>query len=84
MPAGKKAHGVETTGSRTRLDIMGALNLNDIDSLDICRFFIAVRETYLIKQKVHIIPDAAGYHRTGLGGSDEYRTPLVTAIQPQS
>ncbi|WP_268866235.1 IS630 family transposase [Salmonella enterica] len=51
MPAGKKAHVVETTGSRTRLNIMGALNLNDIgstvireydtiDSLNICRFMV--------------------------------------------
>jgi hypothetical protein len=30
MPAGKKAHAVETTGNRTRLNLMGALNLNDI------------------------------------------------------
>lgn len=78
MPAGKKAHVVETTGSRTRLNIMGALNLNDIgstvireydtiDTLNICRFFIAVRETYPIKQKVHIIPDGAGYHRVERG-----------------
>lgn len=77
MPAGKKAHVVETTGSRTRLNIMGALNLNDIgstvireydtiDSLNICRFFIAVRETYPITQKVHIILDGAGYHRAEL------------------
>ena len=75
MPAGKKAHVVETTGSRTRLNIMGALNLNDIsrtvireydkiNSHNIARFFIAVRETYPIKQKVHIILDGAGYHRT--------------------
>ncbi|MBK0019646.1 IS630 family transposase, partial [Kosakonia sp. S42] len=71
MPAGKKAHVVETTGSRTRLNIMGALNLNDIsrtvireydkiNSHNIARFFIAVRETYPIKQKVHIILDGAG------------------------
>lgn len=60
MPAGKKAHVVETTGSRTRLNIMGALNLNDIGSLNICRFFIAIRETYPITQKVHIILDGAG------------------------
>ncbi|EHP1714783.1 IS630 family transposase [Salmonella enterica subsp. enterica serovar Javiana] len=77
MPAGKKAHVVETTGSRTRLNIMGALNLNDIgstvireydtiDSLNICRFFIAIRETYPITQKVHIILDGAGYHRAEL------------------
>ena len=31
MPAGRKPV-VETTGSRTRLNIMGALNLNDIGS----------------------------------------------------
>ncbi|EDY5736543.1 IS630 family transposase [Salmonella enterica] len=77
MPAGKKAHVVETTGSRTRLNIMGALNLNDIsstvireydtiDSLNICRFFIAIRETYPITQKVHIILDGAGYRRAEL------------------
>lgn len=77
MPAGKKAHVVETTGSRTRLNIMGALNLNDIgstvireydtiDSLNICQFFIAIRETYPITQKVHIILDGAGYHRAEL------------------
>jgi transposase len=75
MPAGKKAHVVETTGSRTRLNLMGALNLNDmgktlireydkINSHNIARFFIAIRETYPIKQKVHIILDGAGYHRT--------------------
>lgn len=95
MPAGKKAHVVETTGSRTRLNIMGALNLNNIgsavsrgydtiNSLSICQFFIAIRETYPITQKVHIILDGAGYHRAGLGGSDEYRTPLAAAIPPQS
>lgn len=77
MPAGKKAHVVETTGSRTRLNIMGALNLNDIgsavireydtiNSLSICQFFIAIRETYPITQKVHIILDGAGYHRAEL------------------
>lgn len=75
MPAGKKAHVVETTGSRTRLNLVGALNLNDmgktvvreydkINSHNIARFFIAIRETYPIKQKVHIILDGAGYHRT--------------------
>lgn len=77
MTAGKKAHVVETTGSRTRLNIMGALNLNDIgsamireyytiNSLSICQFFIAIRETYPITQKVHIILDGAGYHRAEL------------------
>lgn len=77
MPAGKKAQVVETTGSRTRLNIMGALNLNDIgstvireydtiNSLSICQFFIAIREAYPVTQKVHIILDGAGYHRAEL------------------
>jgi len=68
---------VETTGSRTRLNLMGALNLNDIgstvireydtiNSLNISRFFIAIRETYPVQQKVHIILDGAGYHRSEL------------------
>ena len=62
-------------GSRTRLNLMGALNLtnisravireyNKINSHNIARFFIAIRETYPIKQKVHIILDGAEYHRT--------------------
>lgn len=71
----EKSHAVETTGSRTRLNIMGALNLSDmgktvireydkINNHNIARFFIAPRETYPIKQKVHVILDGAGYHRT--------------------
>lgn len=76
MPKGQNTV-VETTGSRTRLNLMGALNLNDIgmtvtreydtiNSLNICQFFIAIRETYPVKQKVHIILDGAGYHRSEL------------------
>ncbi|EAA4684363.1 IS630 family transposase, partial [Salmonella enterica subsp. enterica] len=76
IPKGQKTV-VETTGSRTRLNLMGALNLNDIgstvireydtiNSLNISRFFIAIRETYPVQQKVHIILDGAGYHRSEL------------------
>lgn len=77
MRKGDTAKTVETTGSRTRLNLMGALNLNDIgktivreyeriDSLNIGRFFIAIRETYPVSQKIHIILDGAGYHRSEL------------------
>ncbi len=56
---------------------MGALNLADIsktvvreydriDSYHIAEFFIAIRETCPVSQKVHIILDGAGYHRRGL------------------
>ncbi|MEX0425960.1 IS630 family transposase [Providencia rettgeri] len=76
IPKGKSAE-IETTGSRTRLNIMGALNLTDIgktiireyDTLNaenIARFFIAIRETYPVEQKAHIILDGAGYHKSEL------------------
>lgn len=59
------------------MNIMGALNLRDtgstlvreyetINSLNIARFFNAIRETYPITQKVHIILDGAGYYRSEL------------------
>lgn len=74
MPKGQPKV-VETTGSPTRLNLMGALNLNDIgstvireydtiNSLNIGNFFIAIRESYPVKQKIHIILDGAGYHRS--------------------
>lgn len=76
MPKGLKTV-VETTGSRTRMNIMGALSLKDIgrtvireydtiNAENIARFFIAIRETYPITQKLHIILDGAGYHRSEL------------------
>ncbi|CDH08036.1 transposase [Xenorhabdus bovienii str. oregonense] len=65
---------VETTGSRTRLNILGALNLQRIEETvirdyptinakNVVLFFGAIRETYPLSQKVHIILDGAGYHR---------------------
>lgn len=68
---------VETTGSRTRMNIIGALCLNDIarivtadykqiNARTICEFFIAIRQTYPVRQKVHIILDGAPYHRASL------------------
>ncbi len=76
MRKGQKT-AVKTTGSRTRLNLMGALNLADIsktvvreydriDSYHIAEFFIAIRETYPVSQKVHIILDGAGCHRSRL------------------
>ena len=68
---------VETTGSRSRLNIIGALNLSDIggtvvddyetiNSESIYWFFWKLRERYPHKHKLHIILDGAGYHRTQL------------------
>ena len=68
---------VETTGSRTRLNIMGALNLHDIGSTiirdyetinseSVVRFLGAIREHYPITTTAHVILDGAGYHRSQL------------------
>ncbi len=59
------------------MNIIGALNLNDIartvtreyqqiNSETVCQFFIATRQTYPVSQKVHLILDGAPYLRTWL------------------
>ena len=66
---------IETTGSRSRLNIIGALNLTDIantivtynervDTRSIVFFFDELRKHYPPRQKIHLILDGAGYHRT--------------------
>lgn len=68
---------VKTTGSRTRLNILGMLNLNDIsrtiiseyptiNAHTVCQFFIEARKSYPITQRVHVVLDGAGYHRSEL------------------
>ncbi|WP_139837548.1 IS630 family transposase [Xenorhabdus beddingii] len=73
----KQVKVVETTGSRTLLNIMGALNLQRTEETIICEyptinaknvvlFFGSIRETYPLSQKIHLILDGAGYHRSEL------------------
>lgn len=68
---------IETTGSRSRLNIVGALNISDIggtvindyesiNSENIVRFFCKLRESYPLTEKLHLILDGAGYHRSDL------------------
>ena len=68
---------LETTGSRTRLNVIGALNLSNIgativsnyesiNSENIVRFFCKLRESYPLEHKLHIVLDGAGYHRSHL------------------
>ena len=75
MRSGKDVKQVETCGSCTRQNLMDAINLTVLDktvireydkinSHNIARFFIALRETYPIQQKLHIVLDCAGYHRS--------------------
>jgi transposase len=69
---------IETTGSRTRLNILGALPLKNIgatvtetydtiNSESIVRFFCKLKnEHYPLEQKVHLVLDGAAYHRSEL------------------
>jgi transposase len=64
---------IETTGSRTRINLLGAVALNDIagaivneyefvNSETIVQFFRQLREKYPLKHKLYLILDGAGYH----------------------
>ncbi len=64
---------IETTGSRTRINLLGAVALNDIagaivneyefvNSETIVQFFGQLREKYPLNHKLHLILDGAGYH----------------------
>ncbi len=90
---------IETTGSRSRLNIVGALNLSDIgrtvideyesiNSENIVRFFCKLRENYPLTHKLHLILDGAGYHRSDMVKEADffakYRASLFAAIQPKS
>ncbi|ENM5740489.1 IS630 family transposase [Vibrio mimicus] len=67
---------IETTGSRTRLNLVGALSLKDIsatttetcdtiNSQSIVHFFWKLKkEHYPLEQTVHIVLDGAAYHRS--------------------
>lgn len=66
---------ISTTASRTRMNIVGAINLNDIGGALIADyetingkaiedFLTKLRKKHPIEHQVHIILDRAGYHRS--------------------
>ena len=66
---------IETTGSRTRLNIVGAIRLGHIEEAiteqyatvngeSIIDFFKLIKEQYTADKPVHLILDGAGYHRS--------------------
>ncbi|GAK85907.1 mobile element protein [Vibrio ponticus] len=68
---------IETTGNRSRLNIIGALNLSNIGATNVhdyeninsdstVPFFCELRNSYPLAHKLHIILDGAGYHRGDL------------------
>lgn len=65
---------LETTGSRTRLNLVGAIDLNNLAAAQVkCydkvngdtfqHFFEEIREYNGSDQRIHLILDGAGYHR---------------------
>lgn len=73
IPTGKDKE-VNTTGSRTRLSFLGALNLNQLDSVlvnryekvnseTIVEFLSELRKRHHNVGPLHIVLDGAGYHR---------------------
>jgi len=70
-----KTYEVSTTASRTRINLMGAIELDDIVNATVVdyetinaevtgNFFELLREKYPIEKRLHIILDQAGYHRS--------------------
>lgn len=72
----KKGHdkAIETTGSRTRLNLVGAIDLNNLASVQVKRyekvnsetiqtFFTELRAENGSNKRIHLILDGAGYHR---------------------
>ncbi|OED50999.1 DDE endonuclease [Endozoicomonas sp. (ex Bugula neritina AB1)] len=66
---------INTTGSRTRLNIVGAIELNNlsaavfdqfqtVNGLAIIDFFKKVRSAYASMTVIHMVLDGAGYHRS--------------------
>jgi transposase len=68
---------IETTGSRTRINLLGAMALDDIagaivneyefvNGATIVQFFGQLREKYPLNHKLHLILDGAGYYTAHL------------------
>ena len=66
---------IETTGSRTRLNIVGVIRLGHIEDAitkqyatvngdSIIDFFRLIKEQYKADKPIHLILDGAGYHRS--------------------
>jgi len=68
---------INTTGSRTRLNIIGAIRLGHltdtvtaqyktINGESVIEFFERIRQQYPTSSRIHLVLDGAGYHRSQL------------------
>ncbi|MDP0563392.1 MAG: transposase [Candidatus Endonucleobacter sp. (ex Gigantidas childressi)] len=66
---------INTTGSRTRLNIIGAIELNNLSAAvfeqfetvngkAMIQFFKKVRTAYISMAVIHMVLDGAGYHHS--------------------
>lgn len=69
-----KTKKINTTASRTRINLIGAVELKNLSNTEICDydtinaesiidFLGKVRERHKLSKKIHLILDKAGYHR---------------------
>ena len=75
---------INTTGSRSRLNIVGAIELGNlsagifeqyetVNGEFIIEFFRKVRESYASMEVIHLVVDGASYHRSGEVGSQRIK-----------
>ena len=68
---------IETTGSRTRLNVVGAIELNNLSNAvtaqyktvngdSIIDFLDKIKQRYNTQKVIHLVLDGAGYHRSHL------------------
>ena len=66
---------IETTGSRTRLNVVGAIELNNLSNAvtaqyktvngdSIIDFLEQIKQRYSTQKAIHLVLDGAGYHRS--------------------
>ena len=66
---------IETTGSRTRLNVVGAIELNNLSNAvtaqyktingdSIIDFLDKIKQRYKTQKAIHLVLDGAGYHRS--------------------
>ncbi len=84
---------IETTGSRTRLNIVGAIRLGHIQDAitkqyatvngeSIIDFFKLIKEQYVADKPIHLILDGAGYHRSDVVKSEAETLGIILHYLP--
>jgi len=84
---------IETTGSRTRLNVIGAIQLghlsqavikhaDKVDGDSIIEFFNQIRTQYHSHKRIHLILDGAGYHKSKVVIAEAKRLDIILHTLP--